>query len=146
MVATVYERENCASNPGHLGECRSLTFAPPKNTEKKKPRIERTTEILRIENVFEREKAHFYRLPGCYNNNLLFSMFLGLCGMIPSVFHHLGDWTRLKAPTALDVVFSGFIWTWIRNTSWRSTARKVSSSELSISITLTLYLTRMVIP
>ena len=41
MVATVYERENCASNPG---ECRSLTFAPPKNTEKKKPRIERTTE------------------------------------------------------------------------------------------------------
>ena len=60
MVATVYERENCASNPGHLSECRSLTFAPPKNTEKKKPRIERTTEILRIENVFEREKAHFY--------------------------------------------------------------------------------------
>ena len=44
MAATVYERENCASNPGHHGECRSLTFAPPKNTEKKKPRIERTTE------------------------------------------------------------------------------------------------------
>ena len=35
MAATVYERENCASNPG-----RSLTFAPPKNTEKRKPRIE----------------------------------------------------------------------------------------------------------
>ena len=59
MVATVYERENCASNPGHLGVCRSITFAPRKNTEKKKPRIERTTEILRFENVFEREKAQF---------------------------------------------------------------------------------------
>ena len=45
MAATVYERENCASNPGHLGECRSLTFAPPKNTGKRKPGIERTTEI-----------------------------------------------------------------------------------------------------
>jgi len=44
MVAIVAEGENCASNPGHLGECRSLTFMPPKNTEKKKPRIEGTTE------------------------------------------------------------------------------------------------------
>ena len=44
-AATVYERENCASNLGHLGECRSLTFAPPKNTEKRKPTMERTTEI-----------------------------------------------------------------------------------------------------
>ena len=72
MVATVYERENCASNPGHLGECRSLTFAPPKNTEKKKSRIERTNEILWFENVFEREKAQFYRLPGFYHNNFFF--------------------------------------------------------------------------
>lgn len=62
----------------------------------------------------------YYRVCACP------PIFLGLSGLMPSIFPLTGDWTRLRARAACDAVFSGFTWMLMKNISWRNTVERVS--------------------